>query len=93
MKHREEFLFLLIIPAFSAMLLLASLLSCVRLTALSDRAAALERELEAARAEHSALSIAYEQSVSLPELARRASALGIQPCTPSQIVVLPMPEE
>jgi hypothetical protein len=93
MKQREEALFLLIIIAFSAMLVLLSLLSCVRLTALNDRAAALSRELETARAENAALSVAYEQSVSLPELARRAAALGMQPCTPSQIVTLPMPEE
>ena len=74
-------------------LVLLSLLSCVRLTALNERAAVLSRELETARAENAALSVAYEQSVSLPELARRAAALGMQPCTPSQIVTLPMPEE
>ena len=92
MKRQRESLFLSICLSFAAALLVLSLLGSIRLTALNDRAAALERELESARTENAVLRASYETSVSLPELERRAQELGMQRRTAAQTVWLPWPE-
>ena len=73
----------------AAAMLVMSLLCSIRLAAVNDRAARLERENAALTREIDVLTARTESSLSLEELERRAvDELGLQRCTPGQIQVI-----
>lgn len=82
MKRVSAALFLVVIFGFSAVLLVLSLLASVKLAALDDTAARLEKEQQTLYNENRALAAKYEQSISLDEVERIAvEELGM--CRPS----------
>ena len=89
MKALYELMFCAICFCFSAALLVLSLLGSVRLAALGDELTALESECAALEADNQIRRVEYEGLLSLEELERCAiEKLGLQHCSPSQIVVL-----
>ena len=89
MKHVNELLFRAVCMAAAAMLLLLSLLCSIRLTAVNDRAASLLRENEELEAEIAVLTARAESRMSLDALEQYATeVLGLQRCTPGQIIVV-----
>lgn len=92
MKEVCETLFRAIGFCFSAMLLVLSLLTSIKLAAVNDTAAGMERAVEKLRAENEILRAEYENSISLEEIERYAvEELGMQRCSPSQIVYIEYP--
>ena len=89
MKSLHELLFCTICGCFSAALLVLSLLGAVRLAALGDEVSALEREELALKQEVQLRRVEYEKLLNLEEIERCAvESLGLQHCSPGQIVVL-----
>lgn len=89
MKQVNELLFRAVCLSAAAVMLVMSLLCSIRLAAVNDRAARLERENAALTREIDVLSARNESRLSLEELERRAvDELGLQRCTPGQIQVI-----
>ncbi|MBR1457185.1 MAG: hypothetical protein IJ594_08535 [Oscillospiraceae bacterium] len=94
MRRIREFLFCAICFGFSAAVLVLSLLGAVQLTARNDEVAALEKEIALLREENAVRSAACESMLNLGEIERRAvQELGMQTCSPGQIVYLEYPRE
>ena len=92
MKETNEILFRAICLLFSALLLVLSLLCSIRLAAVNDSAARLEREKTRREEENAVLRAAYESSVSLEAIEEYAvDTLGMQRCMPGQIVWIETP--
>ncbi len=88
MKDVNELLFRALCMAAAAVMLFVSLLCAIRLTAVNDRCAKLMRENEELAAEVAVLTARAEERLSLEELERLAvEELGLQRCTPGQIIV------
>ncbi len=89
MKERiriADALFRAICLGFSTLLLVLSLLTAVRMTAVSDRAAELKTEIAALKTENEILLARCESSLSLETLEKYAlEELGLQPCRSEQI--------
>lgn len=89
MKHVNELLFRAVCMSAAAVMLVLSLLCSIRLAAVNDRAAKLMKEIEALETENTVLTARAEERLSLEELERYAGeVLGLQRCTPGQIVVV-----
>ena len=89
MKHVNELLFRAVCMTAAALLLLMSLLCSIRLTAVNDRAAKLLRENAELEAEVDVLTARAESRMSLDALEQYAAeVLGLQRCTPGQIIVV-----
>ncbi len=94
MKYIYESLFRAVGFCFSAALLVLSLLCSIKLAAVNDTAARLEKEVNALQEENARLRAACETSLSLEEIERYArEELGMQRCMPGQILYLPYPAE
>lgn len=77
---------------FSAVLIVLSLLTSIRLAAVNDRAARLEKEVEQLKTANEILRAEYDNSLSLEEIERYATdELGMQRCTPAQITYIELP--
>lgn len=73
-------------------MLVMSLLCSIRVTAVNDRAARLERENAALEAEIAVQTARAESRLSLEELERYAvEKLGMQRCSPGQIILIETP--
>lgn len=93
MKRPSEIIFCVVCFCFSAVLLVLSLLGAVHLAALGDENAVLERELETLKNENQILRVTYESMLRLDEIERYAvEELGLQHCSPGQIVYLDLAE-
>ncbi len=80
-------LFRAVCLAAAAGMLVLSLLCSIRLAAVNDRAARLERENAALEEEIAVLNARIESSLSLEELERIAyEELGLQKCAPGQVI-------
>lgn len=89
MKQVCESLFRAIGFCFSAALMVLSLLTSIKLAAVNETAAQLERAVEQLKEENEIRRAAYENSVSLEEIERYAvEELGMQRCAPNQVFVL-----
>ncbi len=89
MKSVSELLFYALCICFSAALLVLSLLGEVRLAALGDELDALQSERAALETEIGLLRVDYEELLRLEEIERYAvEELGLQHCSPGQLVVL-----
>ena len=89
MKHVNELLFRAVCMCTAAVMLVLSLLCSIRLAAVNDREARLLREIERLETENAVLTARAEQRLSLEELERYAGEiLGLQHCTPGQIVIV-----
>lgn len=87
-------LFRAVCMSAAALMLVLSLLCSIRVAAANDRAARLEKENDALSKEIELLNARVESSLSLEELERRAvEELGLQRCTPGQIIVIDTPVE
>lgn len=92
MKQVNELLFRAVCMAAAALMLVLSLLCSISVAAANDRAARLEKENTAIAREIELLNARVESSLSLEELERRAvEELGLQRCTPGQIIVIEEP--
>ena len=92
MKEICEALFRAIGFCFSAALIILSLLTSIKLAAVNDTAAELERSVSKLHNENEILRAAYENSISLEEIERYAiEELGMQRCSPSQIIYVELP--
>lgn len=86
MKRVSAALFAVVVFSFSAVLLVLSLLTAIRLAALNDTALRLTAETKELREESAMLLAQYEQCVSIDEIERYAvEELGMRRCTPEQI--------
>lgn len=93
MKQVNEILFRAVCLCAAALLLVISLLCSIRVTAVNDRAARLERENAALEAEIAVLAARAESSLSLEELERYAvEKLGMQRLSPGQVILIETPE-
>lgn len=93
MKQINEILFRAVCLCAAALLLVISLLCSIRVTAVNDRAARLERENAALEAEIAVLAARAESSLSLEELERYAvEKLGMQRLSPGQVILIEAPE-
>ena len=93
MKQVNEILFRAVCLGAAALMLVMSLLCSIRVTAVNDRAARLERENAALEAEIAVLTARAESRMSLEELERYAvEKLGLQRCGPDQIILIEAPE-
>ena len=93
MKQINEILFRAVCLCAAALMLVMSLLCSIRVTAVNDRAARLERQNAALEAEIAALTARAESRLSLEELERYAvEKLGMQRCGPDQIILIETPE-
>lgn len=94
MKKTSEILFRAVGLLFSAVLIILSLLCSIRLAAVNDTAAGLERQAEQLKTQNEILRAEYENSLSLEEIERYATdVLGMQRCSPGQIFYLELPDE
>ncbi|MBQ5405889.1 MAG: hypothetical protein IIU18_04585 [Oscillospiraceae bacterium] len=92
MRQVHETLFRAVCLCAAAMMLVLSLLCSIRLAAVNDRAAKLEKENEALEREIAVMTARAESRLSLEALERYAvEELGLQRCTPGQIVVIDTP--
>ena len=90
MRRICELLFWSICVTTATLLLVLSLLGAARLTGLSDEAGRLEREIHSLETENRRLHAAYESSLDLGEIERRAAEeLGMQHVSPAQIARIP----
>ena len=93
MKQINEILFRAVCLCAAALLLVISLLCSIRVTAVNDRAARLERENTALEAEIAVLAARAESRLSLEELERYAvEKLGMQRLSPGQVILIETPE-
>ncbi len=93
MKQINEILFRAVCLCAAALLLVISLLCSIRVTAVNDRAARLERENAALEAEIAVLAARAESRLSLEELERYAvEKLGMQRLSPGQVILIETPE-
>ncbi len=93
MKQVNEILFRAVCLCAAALLLVISLLCSIRVTAVNDRAARLERENAALEAEIAVLAARAESRLSLEELERYAvEKLGMQRLSPGQVILIETPE-
>lgn len=89
-ERRAGILYRAVCLAFSAVLLVLSLLTAARVTETNDRAAEAAAEIAALKTENEILLARCESSVSLETLERYAlQELGMQPCRSEQIVEIP----
>jgi len=89
LKHINELLFRAVCMSAAAVMLVLSLLCSIRLAAVNDREAKLLREIESLETENAVLTARVEERLSLEELERYAGeVLGLQRCTPGQIVIV-----
>ena len=87
MKKIRETAFCVICLAFSAVLLILSMLTAAEITALNDRAAAWKQQAEQLEKENRILSVRWESSINLETLACEAQRiLGMQRCSPAQMI-------
>ena len=94
MPGKRDAAFAIIGVCFSALLLVLSLLTAVRLSAAGDRADALERACRQLQTENAALAARLESSLSLEEIERCAvEVYGMQPGSTAQKVYLEYPAE
>ena len=92
MKEICESFFRAIGFCFSAALLILSLLTSIKLAAVNDTAARLEKEVARLKNENEILRAEYENSLSLEEIERYAiEELGMQRCSPNQIIYVELP--
>ena len=93
MKQINEILFRAVCLCAAALLLVISLLCSIRVTAVNDKAARLERENAALEAEIAVLAARAESRLSLEELERYAvEKLGMQRLSPGQVILIETPE-
>ena len=93
MKQVNEILFRAVCLCAAALLLVISLLCSIRVTAVNDKAARLERENAALEAEIAVLAARVESRLSLEELERYAvEKLGMQRLSPGQVILIETPE-
>lgn len=93
MKQVNEILFRAVCLCAAALMLVMSLLCSIRVTAVNDKAARLERENAALEAEIAVLAARAESRLSLEELERYAvEKLGMQRCGPGQVILIEAPE-
>lgn len=93
MKQVNEILFRAVCLCAAALLLVISLLCSIRVTAVNDKAARLERENAALEAEIAVLAARAESRLSLEELERYAvEKLGMQRLSPGQVILIETPE-
>ena len=88
MRKLNENFFAAICLLFSTFLLVLFLFTSIDVTAEKDRCARLRREIQTISEENELLRARVEAQLSLPEIERRALALGMQPCAAGQIEVL-----
>jgi len=88
-KKLSESLFKLICIIFSAVMIVLSLLSSIKLASLNDAATKTEKTVKELKTENDILRAEYENSMSLEELERYATeVLGMRPCSAEQIVYI-----
>ena len=93
MKQVNEILFRAVCLCAAALLLVISLLCSIRVTAVNDRAARLERENAALEEEIAVLAARAESRLSLEELEHYAvEKLGMQRLSPGQVILIETPE-
>ena len=86
MKRVSELLFKAVGLCFSAVMILLSLLTAVKLAAVNDRAAELDKSVQQLKTENEILRAEYENSLSLEEIERYAiEKLGLQRQSPGQV--------
>ncbi len=86
-------LFRAILILFSCVLMVFTMLCTVRLAAMNDKASASEKRIQELSAENDVLIAHYESSIGLDEIEQYATeVLGMQRCTPGQIIYLEAPE-
>ena len=94
MRQINEILFRAVCLCAAVLMLLMSLLCSIRVAAVNERAAKLERENAALTEEIAMLTARSESRLSLEELERCASEkLGMQRLTPGQIIMMEFPVE
>lgn len=94
MKKVSSAVFVGILFGFSAVMLVFSLFASIKLTALNDSAARLDKETAAIEEENRALSAQYGQCASIEEIEKYAvEVLGMQRCTAEQIEYIDMSEQ
>ena len=92
MRQVNELLFRAVCLLAAALMLVMSLLCSIRLAAVNDRAAKLAQENEALRTEIAVLNARAESRLSLETLERYAvEELGLQRCSPGQVVWIDTP--
>ena len=85
LKRMSASLFSAILYCFSSVMLILSLLFSIQLTALSDRATELKRQIEEIEAENAKLLLRYEALVNMEEIEHYAvDVLGMQPGSSAQ---------
>lgn len=93
-KRVSELLFRAVGFLFSAVLLVLSLLTSIKLAAVNDTAAKLETQVSQLKSENQVLRAQYENSISLEEIETYATqVLGMQRCSPGQIIYIEYPAE
>ena len=94
MRQINEILFRAVCLCAAVLMLLMSLLCSIRVAAVNERAAKLERENAALTEEIAMLTARSESRLSLEELERCArEKLGMQRLTPGQIIMMEFPVE
>ncbi len=94
MRQINEILFRAVCLCAAVLMLLASLLCSIRVAAVNDRAAGIERENAVLTEEIAMLTARFESRLSLDELERiAAEKLGMQRVSPGQIVMMDLPAE
>ena len=85
LKKMSASCFCAVLYCFSSVMLILSLLVSIRITALGDEAARLEKEIELLQEENTRLMLRYESLVSLDEVeAYAVGVLGMQPLSAEQ---------
>ncbi len=93
MKKLSASLFVVILFSFSAVMLVFSLLASIRIAALNDTAARLQKETAVLTEENEILLAQYEQLVSIDEIERYAvEELGMQHCKAEQMETIVISE-
>ena len=94
MRKVYEILFWSICFSTAALLLVLSLIGAAKLTVLGDEAGRMEQEIRFLETENRRLRAAYESSLDLTQIERRATEeLGMQHVSPGQITVIPYIDE
>ena len=94
MKKIRETLFRAVVFCFSAVMIVLSLLTSIKLAAVNDKAAKLQKQIDTLKTENEILRAEVENSISLEEIERYAThVLGMQRRSPGQILYIELPEE